>query len=168
MPMLPSETLETITLLQKEGVDPILYGSQGVSLYIGQFKRFGDADFLVDSPWLSNEWDRLVSIMAKLGFFLVDEHEHEFQNDEDMRAAFADTSVLARDGIADPLDEAVQIFDINGVRVRTLRAETFKKAYEFSEKDGYRRELRGKNDRIIIGLIDNYLAKKQGDDSAAS
>jgi len=45
------------SFLNEFGIDPILYGSLGVSVYLGNFKKFNDIDFLIEDEWLSNKWD---------------------------------------------------------------------------------------------------------------
>jgi dienelactone hydrolase len=147
--------------LKKQGVDPILYGSIGVSVYLGNFKdTFGDIDLLVPDKWLDpkDKWSTLQPIMQKMGFTLIDEHEHEFRNDQGQEVAFAGESVLVRDGIVSDLKEIIRV-ELGGVSARTLSVASFKKAYEFSVKDGYRLEQRGKNDQEVIGLLDQYIAR---------
>ncbi len=135
-----------------------MYGSQGASLYLGAFKEFGDIDLLVPDEWVSQDWSKLVTIMQGLGFALVDEREHEFTHSSGTRAAFAGRNILIRDGILESLDDCMREFEINGVSVQSLKPEIFKKAYEFSVKDGYRKDIRGKKDRQIIELFEKYLA----------
>lgn len=160
MTMLPPQTTGVIQLLQANSVDPILYGSQGASLYLGAFKKFGDIDLLVDSRWLAKEWQHLMTIMNAAGFVLFDEPEHEFVDPSETRVAFASTEILVRDGIVKSLDDYIQEFMVGGIHVQTLKPELFKKAYEFSEKDGYRKDVRGKSDKLVIQLFDAYLSTK--------
>lgn len=157
MPSLPQKTLDVITSIQDIGVEPILFGSQGVSLYIGSFKKFGDIDLLVDTKWIGGSWQTLIGEMSKLGLSLSDEHEHEFTNDEGTVVAFADVNILVRDGIAKSVDDAIQTLEVDGVKIRTLKPEVFLKNYEFSALDGYRRNTRKKKDDEVIKLISDYL-----------
>ncbi len=138
---------------------PILYGSQGVSLYIGNFKQFGDIDLLVDDRLLGEDWRLLIATMEKLGFTLDDEREHEFSNEEGTTVAFAGKSILMRDNIAQSVDEAIGDFLIEGKKIQTLTPEAFLRAYEHSVKDGYRKDVRGKKDSEIILLIKASLTK---------
>lgn len=162
MPTLPKPTISIIGALQNEGIQPILYGSQGVSLFLGNFKEFGDIDLLVDNRWLYEDWNKLIGIMKGLAFELHDEHEHEFSNSDGQQISFASSEILAKDGIAHSLNEAVEEFIIDSVRIRTLKPEIFKKAYEFSAQDGYRKNVRGKMDSLVINLLSEYI--KYGSD----
>ncbi len=142
--------------LQKQGIDPILYGSLGASLYLGDFKQFNDVDLLVPDEWMQIRWPELQQIMHDIGFRLVDEHEHEFKDNANRTVAFAGESVLVRDNIVNSLDNLITT-EITGLTVRTLTPRQFKKAYSFSVNDGYRTEARGKKDQIAIDLFTTYI-----------
>lgn len=146
--------------LQNSGIDPILYGSLGVSYYIGQYKpNFGDIDLLVPDSWLESDWTKMQQILASLGFSLLDEHEHEFIDANKQRVQFAKESVLIRDNILNTLKEIITV-PIDGIKIRILTAYEFKKAYEFSIKDGYRRDTGRKDDARVITLLNEYLGDK--------
>lgn len=148
-----------IEYLQTNNIDPIVYGSTGVSLYLGEYKIPGDIDLLIPSTFLTDKWDNLVSIMEKAKFQLIDKSEHEFRRSDGLIVAFADENVLIRDKISKDLNSDIITIPVKGIIVRTLTLSAFKRAYEFSEKDGYRRDTRGKKDNEVIKLIDRYLTK---------
>ena len=154
---LPNTTVSLISSLQDHGIDPILYGSQGVSLYIGQFKEFGDVDLLVPDEWVQKRWQELISVMGALGYSMVNEHEHEFEDEEKSTVGFAGESILIRDGISIPESQDIIWTTVSGASVRTLSAKAFRRVYRFSVHDGYRIETRGKKDAEIISLLDSYL-----------
>jgi len=156
MSKLQTQTLSILKYLIGNGINPILYGSQGVSLYLGNFKKFNDLDLLVDDRYLGNDWHLLVETMQNYGFSLVDIHEHEFTNENKFKVAFAGEQILIRDGIVESIKD-VRIVKVDNVEVRTLKVEAFIKAYEFSKRDGYRKEVRGKNDTEIISKLKNIL-----------
>lgn len=155
------DAVQIIRNLQKAKVDPILYGSLGVSQYLGIFKSFNDIDLLVAPEWLHDDWNSLQEVMSELGFSLVDEHEHEFKNDEGLNVAFAQETVLTRDGILDSISKVIYVV-IDNITIRTLTARDFLAAYRYSVKDGYRIESRGKKDAEIIALLEDYIAKQSG------
>lgn len=140
--------------LKKAGIQTILYGSLGVSIYLGNFKKFGDVDLLVEDHWLGKRWEDLLTILSNLGFKLIDTQEHEFSDVNGLVVAFAKKSILARDGIVISSKD-IAIKDVKGSIINVLSPEAFKRAYEFSKKDGYRRNVRQKNDEEVIRLIDN-------------
>lgn len=150
------QAAEIIEQLQSAGLDPVLYGSLGASLYLGEFKQFGDVDLLVDESWISERWPELVQLMNTLGFELVDKKEHAFSDKHGLSVAFAADSILVRDGIIGSIEELSRQ-DVEGVNIRTLSPLQLKKAYEFSVKDGYRLEVRGKQDRTVIELLDRHI-----------
>lgn len=155
MKIIPDTTVSLISNLQSHGIDPILYGSQGVALHIGKFKEFGDIDLLVQDEWIGNRWDELVAIMAELSFEMVNRHEHEFKNQSDISVGFAAESILTRDRIlTSGLQEVLRV-RFGRTVVRTLNKVAFLRAYEFSVRDGYRVEQRGKKDADIIKLLSN-------------
>ncbi len=138
-------------------IHPILYGSVGASIYLGSFKQFNDLDLLIEDQWLANKWDKFKSIMLKEGFYVFDEKEHEFENHQNLRVAFAAHSVLIRDKIANLTTDIVSV-NSQGFDVHTLTPKGFLKAYEFSVKDGYRAKQRGKKDAETVKLLKDHLA----------
>lgn len=125
---------------------------------MGAFKEFGDIDLLVDDELLNDKWQKLINIMQEGGFELVNEHEHEFRNSVGANVGFASENILIRDGIASLIKDIVDVKPISGLFVRTLTPQAFKKAYEFSVRDGYRINTRGKDEKIIA-LLDRYIAR---------
>lgn len=138
--------------LSNNGIDSILYGSLGASVYLGNFKEFGDIDLLIPDLYLKDKWPELTSIMNNNGFKLIDEQEHEFSNDQGIEVAFAGQSILERDKICNPQKD-IQIHYINGIAIKTLSKEAFIRAYIVSAKDGYRKDVRGKKDLDIINRL---------------
>lgn len=139
--------------LAEHGVAGTLYGSLGVSVYVGDFKEFGDADLVVAPEWTGERWDELQQIMKSLGYQLVDPKEHEFHSARGESVAFAPLTIFERDGIE--FDEARDIVTVPTIagEVRTFNPELFKRAYEYSVKDGYRTEERGKKDQLVLDLL---------------
>lgn len=143
---------EIKSVLDKNGIDSILYGSLGVSVYLGNFREFDDVDLLVDKEFLKSRWPELKEIMAKEGFSVLDEKEHEFINSKGVKIAFARNNVLERDGIC-TLDTGVIEVEKDGRKVRTITKEAFINAYLFSSTDGYRKEKRGRSDLDIVDSL---------------
>jgi len=141
-----------IRYLHSHGISCILYGSTGVSLHLGEYKRsFGDVDLLVPPEYLQEKWPQLIDLMAAQGFMMVDEREHEFKKDT-ASVAFASQSILQRDGIVLADSDLVQV-PLDGYLVTTLTPAAFLRAYQFSARDGYRRTTRKKNDDTVIARL---------------
>lgn len=139
-------------ILDKNGIGSILYGSLGASIYLGNFKKFNDIDLLVKKDFVENRWPELKKIMAKQGFSVSDEKEHEFINPKGVKIAFAGNNILKKDGIC-TLGTGVIKIERNGKKIRTLTREAFINAYLFSSKDGYRKEKRGRSDLDIADAL---------------
>lgn len=154
-----NDAVQIIGTLQDNQVNPILYGSLGASLYLGKFKDFGDVDLLIPNEWLTSNWDKLHRIMIKHGYMLIDEHEHEFKNENGIIVAFASENVLVRDNIIRDIHELISC-SIGSTTFRTLTAKQFKRAYEFSKLDGYRIKTRGKKDSDVVALLSEYMHVK--------
>jgi hypothetical protein len=123
---------EVIQFLKCENIDPILYGSRGVSIYLGKFRDFNDIDLLIDPTWLNDKWIHLQAVLSDNGFRLINEHEHEFERDDGIIVAFAEETVLIRDGIVTTLDDVVgvktYIYYISGGLIEFLAIGTAIKA----------------------------------------
>lgn len=132
--------------LKKLDIKPIIYGSFGASLYLGNFKEFGDIDILIEDNYIFDDWTEFRQIFESDGFILIDEKEHEFMF-EDKKVGFAAKSILIRDRIINDYKELVQY---KRMKASTLTVAGFIRAYEFSINDGYRINTRNKKDRDII------------------
>lgn len=148
------------TFLKPHGISSVLYGSVGVGVYLGDFKEFGDLDILVQDKWLDENWVVFRDLLESEGFALVDEKEHEFEDKNKHKVNFAKHGILTRDEVADPTKDFVTTI-FHGVEVYTLTPEAFLKTYEFSVKDGYRKQSRGKKDAVVIDKLKNYLGSKK-------
>ena len=61
-----SKILEVLKELQ---IKPVIYGSFGVEVYLGDFKNFEDIDILVDDEFLNNRWAEFQKLFEANGFF---------------------------------------------------------------------------------------------------
>lgn len=145
--------LKILKTLNRLGIKPIIYGSFGASLYLGNFKEFGDIDILIEDNYIFDDWKKFKQIFESDGFTLTDEKEHEFRF-EDKKVGFAAKSILMNDGIIEDYKELVKYRNVNAY---TLTAAGFVKAYEFSLKDGYRLNTRSKKDQEIINKLKDYI-----------
>lgn len=147
---------EINNFLANNGIDTILYGSLGVSSYLGNFREFDDIDLLIDKEFLGNKWEFLKGLMNSHGFRLENEKEHEFIDNKSVKVAFAAKDVLVDDNICDPKLDVVEI-ENEGIKIKTLNVKGFLNAYTFSSADGYRFEKRGDNDTIILRRLKKLI-----------
>lgn len=148
--------LQIIKVLSRKNITPVIYGSFGASNYLGNFKVFEDIDILIDDDFIKNKWSEFRELMEANGFILIDEKEHEFEFDN-KKVGFAAKDILIRDKIIKDYSELIKYKDINAY---TLTLEGFLRAYQFSLKDGYRNNTRGKKDQDIINKLNDYLRIK--------
>lgn len=149
--------LKIIKILERLKIKPVIYGSFGVSCYLGNFKQFGDLDLLVEDKFVGDNWEEFKIFLSSYNFVLIDEKEHEFLFDN-FKVGFAKKSILIKDKI---INNYADLVNYKEVAAYTLRPEHFLAAYRFSLKDGYRIANRAKKDQEIIDKIIEYIKKNQ-------
>ena len=146
-----------IEILKGLSIKPVIYGSFGASVYLGNFKTFEDIDILVRDEFVNARWEEFKQSLMLADFDLIDEKEHEFEF-EDQKIGFASEKILIRDKIITDYSELVQYKNMDAL---TLTPEGFLKAYRFSVKDGYRIDKRRKKDNDIIERLEVYIKNKK-------
>lgn len=149
-----SKILEALEELKTK---PIIYGSFGVSVYLGNFKDFEDIDILIEDEFINDKWQEFKKLFESKGFSLINEKEHEFEF-KGKKVGFASRDILIRDKIINDYSELIQYKNKDAL---TLTPEDFLKAYKFSVKDGYRINTRGKKDSETIERLKNYIENNQ-------
>ena len=146
---------EILEILKELNIKPIIYGSFGVSNYLGNFKDFEDIDLLIEDEFINDRWVEFRKLFESRGFSLINEKEHEFESNG-KKVGFASRDILVRDKIINNYPELIKYKNTD---VFTLTSEDFLKAYKFSVKDGYRINIRGKKDNDIIEKLEIYIKK---------
>lgn len=144
-------------LNEQLSVRPLLYGSLGLERRLSADLHSDDIDVLVPEKYIKSEWDRLLSLMNTAGYRLVDEHEHEFNNGS-VTVAYASLENLKT--FADIEISGIPLTEDNGARYLLLELPDYLKVYEASSKDGYRKNVKNKQDHIKIALIKKALGEK--------
>ena len=67
---------------------PLLFGSLGLEKRLNTNLQADDIDILIPESFITDDWDRLFSLMAADGYMLFDIEEHAFKK-ADICAAFA-------------------------------------------------------------------------------
>jgi len=145
--------LQIIKVLKGKNITPVIYGSFGVSNYLGNFKIFEDIDILIDDDFVKNKWPEFKKLMEMNGFILIDVKEYEFEFGS-KKVGFASKDILIRDQIINDYSELVKYKDTNAY---TLTPKSFLRAYQFSLRDGYRIDTRGKKDQDVIDRLKAYI-----------
>ena len=139
--------------LNSIGIIPVLYGSLGLSKLINQDLNSQDIDVLIPENFLKKEWDQLKIFIEKLGYDLIDLHEHEF-NKNGITIAFASEEDLLP--FADIDYTKLEVIQDMG-NYKTLRIDDYLKVYEKSLIDGYRKIKNDNKDQIKIEIIKENL-----------
>ena len=139
-------------------INPILYGSLGLNLCIGEEKVSADIDIVVPDELIRRKWPELISLMERLHFELKNEHEREFARGE-MKIAFARESDLYKLVGINP--ESLERVKINTARFKVLSANQYLQVYSLMEEDKYRKERRGSDQEKVV-RIKEFLKHKKG------
>ena len=147
----------TKTLNANLGITPLLYGSLGLGKLLNHDFNPHDIDFLVPQKYVQHEWICFMSLIEKLGYSLVDLHEHKFSNGKH-NIAFGGIERLKKD--IDITPDQIETIEESGCVYKLLNLQQYLKAYEFSSKDGYRRNKNNNKDFIKIERIKLVLQSR--------
>ena len=132
------------------GITPLLFGSLGLEKRLHTDLNADDIDILIPETYLADGWGKLVSLMEADGYALFDAEEHAFRKAE-ICAAYASIEGLAP--FADVDIQQIPMITENGVDYYLLTLPDYLKVYEASAKDGYRKNVKHKQDQNKIDLI---------------
>lgn len=135
---------------------PLLYGSLGLEQRLRQNLRADDIDILIPEVFLHDRWCEIVRVMSDLGYRLVDLHEHAFESGP-IHCAFASLESLTP--FAGVALSGIPIEEEHGVQYHLLSLEDYLKVYTASATDGYRKDVKNKNDAQKIALIKKRLGQ---------
>lgn len=157
------EFVKICSSLNKVGIIPTLMGSLGLEFISKKNWKPSDIDIHVsgdprgwDAPDDSRiyKWDQIMNVMIKLGYDLVDIHEHEFQKDGISVEYGSIDSLYDFAGI---YESEIELVQLNGIMFRIPNLKQFLKIYEASSKDSYRNNNNNNKDFIKIEWIKQYL-----------
>ena len=131
-------------------VSPLLFGSLGLERRLGISLNSDDIDVLLPERLLTADWQQLTAMMEKLSYTLQDEEEHEFVKG-DFRMAFA--SIENLEPFAGVALNAIPLITDQGTSYCLLELPDYLRVYEASSKDGYRKNVKNKQDQQKIDLI---------------
>ncbi len=143
-------------LNEKFKVTPLLFGSLGLEQRLQTNLNADDIDVLIPEMFLKEKWSDIVETMAENGYSLYDTHEHAFKN-SDLSIAFASIENLVP--FAGIELAKIPIVAEMDVQYYLLDLQDYLKVYTASSKDGYRRDIKNKNDIQKINLINQALSK---------
>ena len=138
-------------------IKPLLFGSLGLERRLDTDLNADDIDVLVPERFVGGDWDRLLALMTAQGYSLYDQQEHAFEKDG-VSVAFA--SLESLEPFAGVDIAAIPTVTDSGAEYLLLGLEDYLKVYQASSKDGYRRDVKNKQDQAKIDLIINRLTNR--------
>ncbi len=147
---------ENAKLLQeKYDIIPLLYGSLGLEILTETSLNADDIDILIPEEFVTGcRWNELKSCLENCGYVLIDEAEHTFRKND------IDYSYAAIEGLKDFADidiADIEIRNKSGIRFMILSLEQYLRVYQKSSQDGYRMNVKEKQDNQKIELIRGKL-----------
>ncbi len=133
---------------------PLLFGSLGLEQRLGIDLNAEDIDVLVPEEYLNEKWQSIVSVMEDNGYTLYDLYEHAFQKDK-ISIAFA--SIESLTPFANVDITKIPVIEEKDTKYFLLELQDYLKVYTASSKDGYRKNVKNKQDQHKINLINQAL-----------
>ena len=134
---------------------PLLYGSLGLEVLTNTSLNADDIDILIPQVFVTGDkWTEFKLFLESHGYTLIDEHEHTFRKDG------VDYSYASIDGLKEFADIDVcdiEICNISGTKFMLLSLEQYLKVYQKSSLDGYRMNVKEKQDNKKIEFIKKKL-----------
>lgn len=143
---------------EKLNVVPLLFGSLGLEQRLGTNLNADDIDVLIPEKFLNDGWDSIVTAMSENGYILYDVHEHAFEKNGSS-VAFASIESLTHFAGVDV--EKIPVIEESGTRYLLLDLQDYLKVYTASLRDGYRKNVKNKNDQQKIDLINQVMKKEK-------
>ena len=142
-------------LNDKFNIVPLLYGSLGLEVLTNSSLNADDIDILIPRMFVKGDkWVELKLFLGSYGYDLIDEHEHTFQKDG------VDYSYASVEGLKEFADidiGDVEIHNTSGIKFMLLSLEQYLKVYQKSSQDGYRMNVKEKQDNQKIEFIKNNI-----------
>ncbi len=145
------------SLNERLNIVPLLFGSLGLEQRLDMELDADDIDVLIPEMFLNEKWDSIAALMNDAGYTLYDLHEHAFEK-SGLSVAFAEIESLPSFAGIDI--KQIPVIDEAGVRYRLLDLHGYLKVYTASAKDGYRKNVKNKQDEQKIELIKTALRKR--------
>ena len=145
-------------LNNKLNIVPLLFGSLGLEQRLDICLNAEDIDVLIPEEFLNEKWQNIVDIMNDNGYTLYDLHEHAFDK-EGLSFAYASIESLTPFASVDIAN--IPVINENGVKYFLLELQDYLKVYTASSKDGYRKNVKNKQDNQKIDLINTALGVNQ-------
>ena len=142
-------------LNNKFNIVPLLYGSLGLEVLTNSSLNADDIDILIPQEFVTGDkWTEFKLFLESHGYILIDEHEHTFRKDA------VDYSYASIEGLKEFADIDIcdiEIRSVKGTKFMLLSLEQYLKVYQKSSQDGYRMNVKEKQDNQKIEFIKRML-----------
>lgn len=149
------EFLNIAKTLNKElDIIPVLYGSLGLQKVTKVDFSPKDIDILVPLSYLNEKWNILKTVIEKLGYELIDLHEHEFRKNK-IQIGIAYVEDLKP--FADVDYKNLEVVEAHEAKYYTLTVLDYLKVYNKSLLDGYRRTKNNNKDQYKLKILNQFI-----------
>lgn len=142
-------------LNDKFNIVPLLYGSLGLEVLTKSSLNADDIDILIPQVFITGDkWKEFKLFLESFGYTLIDEHEHTFCKNG------VDYSYASIDGLKEFADIDIcdiEIRNISGTKFMLLSLAQYLKVYKKSSLDGYRMNVKEKQDNQKIEFIKSMM-----------
>lgn len=145
-------------LNERLNIVPLLFGSLGLEQRLNKNLNADDIDILIPEVFLNERWNSIVALMNGAGYALYDLHEHAFEK-SGLSVAFASIESLTPFAGIDL--KQIPIIKEDGVCYYLPDLHDYLKVYKASAKDGYRKNVKNKQDEQKIELINNEIQRRK-------
>ena len=150
-----SEFLRVALVLNRRlQITPLLFGSLGLERRLNTSLSANDIDVLIPERLIKDDWETLLKLMEAEGYVLVNPEEHEFDR-HGIHIAFAGIEDLKPFAGIDI--SGIPVISENGASFYLLELSDYLKVYTASSKDGYRKNVKNKQDQNKIEIIKQAL-----------
>ncbi len=148
--------LENAEMLNnKFNIVPLLYGSLGLEVLTNSSLNADDIDILIPKVFVTGDkWKEFKLFLESQGYELIDEHEHMFRKDG-VDYSYASINGMKEFAGIDICD--IEIRNISGTKFMLLSLEQYLKVYQKSSLDGYRMNVKEKQDIQKIEFIKHQM-----------
>ena len=139
----------------KFNIIPLLYGSLGLEVLTKSSLNADDIDILIPQEFVTGDkWTEFKLFLECHKYTLIDEHEHTFRKDG-VDYSYASLEGLKKFAGIDICD--IEIRNISGTKFMLLSLEQYLKVYQKSSLDGYRMNVKEKQDNQKIEFIKRMM-----------
>lgn len=148
--------IENAELLNnKFGIVPLLYGSLGLEVLTDTSLNADDIDVLIPEVYVTGDrWTEFQMLLESNGYVLIDEHKHTFRKDG---VDYSYASIEGLKAFADIDLHDIEIRNVSNTKFMLLSLQQYLKVYQKSSQDGYRMNVKEKQDNKKIEFIKSKI-----------